>query len=279
MKVKFSAVIPVVDFGNVQPEIELEGDDYKKLEEEGMGYIREAWNKYSKSPFPNNVVGNFKKFDTFTGEQILYDDSQHLYTDLKGNKLISGSEFAKSKVKPFDLELLSGKVAMKYEVPQEIVKKMWSMSGDISATFGTSLHLAMEQWFLHRNYGTEKEYHLPKPEYLKKAVISFPLKDEHVIPEVMVSDVESGMCGQIDGLVTDPPLMPALQRVYGEKPTMQIIDYKSDSDVKKNLQKHTIQMNFYRQILENKGFTISGMSVWNYINEEWTEYKLETIEI
>lgn len=270
MKVKFSAVIPVVDFGNVQPEIELEGDDYKKLEEEGMGYIREAWNKYSKSPFPNNVVGNFKKFDTFTCEQILYDDYQHLYTDLKGNKLISGSEYAKSKVKPFDLELLSGKVAMKYEVPQEIVKKMWSMSGDISATWGTSLHLALEQWFLHRNYGTEKEYHLPKPEYLRKAVLSFPLKDFDVLPEVMISDVENKMCGQVDGL--NPIIVDDLV-------SYTIIDYKSDFDVKKNLQKHTIQMNFYRKILENKEFKISGMSVWNYINEEWTEYKLEKIEI
>lgn len=267
MKVKFSAVIPVVDYGNVQPEIELEGDDYKKLEEEGMGYIREAWNKYSKSPFPNNAVGNFKKFDTFTGEQILYDEAQHLYTDLAGNKLISGSEYAKSKIKPFDLEILSGKVATKYEVPKEIVKKMWSMSGDISSTWGTALHMAMEQWFLHREYGTEKEYHLPKPEYLKKAVLSFPLKDVVIYPELMVSDVENKMCGQVD----------ALEQMSDG--SYVIHDYKSDSEVSKNIKKHQIQLSYYAQILINKGIRVSGISVWNYINEKWTEYKLEKIEI
>lgn len=267
MKVKFSAVIPVVDYGNVQPEIELEGDDYKKLEEEGMGYIREAWNKYSKSPFPNNVVGDFKEFDTFTGEKILYDERQHLYTDLSGNKLISGSEYAKSKIKPFDLELLSGKVSMKYEVSKDIVKKMWSMSGDISATWGTALHMAMEQWFLHKNYGTEKEYHLPKPEYLKKAVLSFPLKDAKIFPEVMVSDVANKMCGQID----------ALEQV--EDGSFVIHDYKSDAEVSKNMKKHQAQLSYYAQALINKGFLVSGISIWNYIDEKWTEYKLEKIEI
>lgn len=268
MKLKMHA--PSQQFGFV--EIEGGVDDIPEMEK--------LYNRYSEAKLNFKDAGDFKEFDTFTGEKILYDESQHLYTDLQGNKLISGSEYAKSKIKPFDLELLSGKVAAKYDVPQEVVKKMWSMSGDISATCGTALHIAMEQWFLHRNYGTEKEYHLPKPEYLKKAVLSFPLKDEYVIPEVMVSDVENGMCGQIDGLVTDQELIEsAMQMVNGEKPTLKIIDYKSDFDVKKNINKHTIQMNFYRQILENKGFTISGMSVWNYIDEEWTEYKLEKIEI
>lgn len=296
MKVKFSAVIPVVDFGNVQPEIELEGEDYEKLQEEGMTYIVGAWNKYGKNKFPDSDVekhikkevesrvldalknfkeisGNnssFEEFDTFTGEKILYDDAQHLYTDLKGNKLISGSEYAKGLIKPFDLELLSGKVSMKYEIPKEIVKKMWSMSGDISATFGTALHMAMEQWFLHKEFGTEKEYHLPKPEYLKKAVLSFPLKDADILPEVMISDVENKMCGQIDGLN---------QILNDDSVSYTIIDYKSDSDVKKNLTKHTIQLNFYRKILENKGFTISGMSIWNYVDEKWTEYQIERINL
>lgn len=237
---------------------------------EDIPEMEKLYNRYSENKLTFKDHGNFKEFETFTGEKILYDDSQHLYTDLDGNKLISGSEYAKGLIKPFDIELLSGKVSNKYEVPQEIIKKMWSMSGDISATFGTSLHIAIEQWFLHRNYGTEKEYHLPKPEYLKKAVLSFPLKDANILPEVMISDVENKMCGQVDGLE---------QTLIDDLVSYTIIDYKSDSDVKKNLQKHTIQLNFYRKILENKGFKIDGMSIWNYVNETWTEYKIEVIEI
>jgi len=267
MKVKFSAVIPVVDFGNVQPEIELEGDDYKKLEEEGMGYIREAWNKYSKSPFPNNVVGNFKKFDTFTGEQILYDDSQHLYTDLQGNKLISGSEYAKSKAKQFDLELLSGKVAMKYDVPQEIVKKMWSSNGNLSADFGSCIHGAIENWFLFRNFGTEKQYHLPKPKFLRDAVESYPHLDKNILPEVLVSDVKSGRCGRID----------QLEIVDSEKKICNIYDIKSDSDISKNIVKHTHQLSFYADILTEHGWTVQSIYVDNF-TEGWKTIEIKRVE-
>lgn len=251
MLVKMHA--PSQQFGFV--EIEGTVDDIPEMER--------LYNKYSENKL--DFKGSFKKFDTFTGEKILYDDASHSYTDLEGNKLVSGSEYAKTIVGEFNTDLLSGKVAKKYGVEQDIVKKMWAASGNISSTFGTALHLAMEQWFLHRKFGTEKEYHLPKPDYLRKAVISFPLKDFEVLPEVMISDVANKMCGQVDGLLV------------GDN-SYHIIDYKSDSDVRKNLKKHTIQLNFYRQILENKGFKITGMSIWNYVNE-WSEHKIDIIEI
>jgi len=67
--------------------VEIEGvvDDIPEMEK--------LYNRYSEAKLDFKNAGDFKKFDTFTGEQILYDDVQHLYTDLKGNKLISGSEW------------------------------------------------------------------------------------------------------------------------------------------------------------------------------------------
>lgn len=256
MLVKMHA--PSQQFGFV--EIEGTVDDIPEMER--------LYNKYSENKL--DFKGSFKKFDTFTGETILYDEASHRYTDLEGNKLISGSEYAKNIIGEFNTDLLSGKVSKKYGVEKEIVQKMWEASGNISATFGTALHLAMEQWFLHRDFGTEKGYHLPKPDYLKKAVESFPLKDlPFVYPEVFVSDVANKMVGQVDALV-----------FVGRDDIKEydILDYKSDSDVSKNIKKHRIQLNFYRKILENKGFKIRKMSIWNYINE-WSEHKIDIIEI
>ena len=252
MKVVFHS--PTQAFGYV--EVEGTVEDIPEMER--------IYNKYAENKL--DFKGNFTKFHTFTGEDILYDDSIHLYTDLDGNKLISGSAYAKEIIGEFNTDLLSGKVAKKYSVPQDKVKDMWSMSGEISSTFGTALHLAMEQWFLHRHFGTEKEYHLPKPEYLRSAVLSFPLKDESIIPEAMISDVKRRRCGQVDGL----------QEIGKNK--YKILDYKSDSDIKKNIKKHTIQLNFYRDILEQKGFEIGGMSLWNYTGK-WDEVVIPVTEI
>jgi hypothetical protein len=39
--------------------------------------------------------------DTFTGETIVYDDTTHTYYDLKGNRLVGASSYAKKFAKPF----------------------------------------------------------------------------------------------------------------------------------------------------------------------------------
>jgi hypothetical protein len=277
MRFKLSAVIPVVQYGNIQPEIELEGDNFDELKKEATKYIENLWSEYGEKPMKN--VSEFKEYKTFTGETVLYDDKSHSYTDLNGKKLISGSEFSKRHQKPFDREMISGMVSKKHKVPKESILDMWDRNSEISTTFGTSLHLAMEQWFLNKENGTENEYHLPKPQFLKDAVLSFPLKDEIVIPEAFVSDVENKMVGQVDGLVEVRD-----ERAIPEVVSYRIIDYKSDSNIKKNIGHHALQLNFYRTALENKDVFIEGMEIWNYApnkdgNYEWVPYTIENIDI
>lgn len=266
MKLTFH--VPVQQYGF----LEIEGDE-GNLEE-----MEDIYNKYAENPIKFRK-GDFREYETFTGETVLYDDAQHLYTDKEGNKLVSGSEFSKRHQKPFDSELMSGVVSKKYDVPQDKILDMWKRNSEISTTFGTSLHLAMEQWFLNNKNGTEKGYHLPKPSFLRRAVETFPLKEATVIPEAFVSDVKNGMVGQVDGLVERIE-----ENENGESMFIyDIIDYKSDNDVKKNIKHHAIQLNFYRQILENAGFNVGKLSIWNYAmgekKEEWTEYPIDRVEI
>jgi len=240
--------------------IEFDGTE-KELQKMKMLY-----NELAETPkiWSNGV---FEEIETFTGEKVLYNAEKHEYRDLDGNVLLSGSQYAKSKIKKFDKNMMSFVVGKKYGVDKDIISDMWDANGNISATFGTALHLAMEQWFKNKENGCgEKEYHIPKHPFLKNAVESFPLKDAVIWPELMISDVSRGMVGQIDGLC-----------VTGERDAV-IIDYKTDVEAEKNLEKHSHQLSFYKSIMEAKGWKIHKLEIWNYV-EEWKRFELSVKEV
>lgn len=211
----------------------------------------------------------FIELTTFTGEKIKYNSATHEYQDLEGNHLVSGTEYKKSFDKPFDTALLSGKVGDKYGIPAEVIAEMWQANSKISTTFGTSLHLAMEQWFKHRDHACgDKEYNLPKHPFLRQAVKTFPLKDSNVIPEVVLSNIKEKMSGTADGL--DVTSM--------ENKICDVIDYKSDADIKKNLPGHFKQLSYYAKILRLAGWSVGKIVVWNY-TDKWERYESEILEV
>lgn len=239
--------------------IEFEGTE-KDLEK-----MEQLYNKYAETPinFGEKKKG-LVKYDTFTGETVYYDDERHVYEDEHGNILLSGSAFKSLNEKPFDREKMCGMVGKKYGVEPQVIGEMWERSSRISTTFGTSLHLALEQWFRHKDTGTDKEYHITKNPILKSAIESFPLKDESLIPEVMVSDVARGMAGQIDAL-----------HLTGKK-KCTLIDYKTDADIKKNLNGHFLQVSFYADILKAHGWKVEKIQIWNYTGK-WECYDGEVL--
>lgn len=206
------------------------------------------------------------KVQTFTGETILYNEQEHKYAKLDGTPLLSGSEYAKRLEKEFDIDTIAPRIAKSNKISEEDLRDMWKRNGEISTGFGTTIHKCMEQWFKHRSHGTEKNYHLPKHPFLKNLIQTFPQKDKNILPELMVSAVDNGMVGQIDGLL-----------ILGEN-TGEIIDYKTDMDIEKNLQKHFNQLSFYAHILMSHGWSIPRLSVWNY-NGEWNEFTSDVKEI
>src|SRR5262245_63367823 len=125
----------------------------------------------------------------------------------------------------------------------------------MSAHLGTAFHEAMEAWYKFKDIG----YGVSKNPFLAHPVNSFPRRDDHVLPELMVSDLTRGLVGQIDGLLMEAPK------------TGFPLDYKSDADVKKHLVRHFNQLSFYSHILIAHGWTISHVEVWNYTGE-WTKY-------
>lgn len=234
---------------------------------EDLLQIEKLYNKYAERPLTFED-GEYRKILTFTNEEILYNAVTHKYKSLDGRPLISGSQWAHKDEKPFDTARMASAVAAKHGIAAEDVAAVWEANGKLSRDFGSAVHLAMELWFRHKPNGCgEKEYHIPKHPFLNTAVISFPRAHENVLPELMVSDLNRCMIGQIDGLV-----------VTGEKKGI-IIDYKTDArKIKENLPVHRRQLSFYASILQAHGWTIEGLEVWN-LTDKWECYPLEVLEI
>lgn len=264
---KVTPVIPVMQYGNIQPEIVGTGYTIEEAREDAFKQMEEIWARYGEKPLKVKQTGGVVEVTTFTGEKVLWNASAHEYTDMQGNHLVSGSEYAKSFEKDFDTALLSGKIATKFNVdPQEVVD-VWAGNSKISTTFGNALHLAMEQYFKYKHVACDdKEYNLAKPMFLREAVKAFPLKDENIIPEVVLSNVENKMAGTTDGL-----------HITGEK-SCDILDYKSDSDVAKNLPKHFRQLSYYAKILQLAGWSVGKVVVWNY-TDKWEAHESEVLEV
>lgn len=256
---KFTYHIPVQQYGF----LEITGEGYEELADATEKYNDYAEVKINRTPY---ISPTFNKVTTFTGEEILYDSEKHLYTDLEGNHLVSGSEYKKSLETPFDINTIAPKTAKSKGISEQDLRDMWSRNGNISTGLGTTLHKVMEQWFKHRKNGTDKNYHLPKHPFLKSAIETFPLKDAEGLPELFVSDVANKRVGQIDLLV-----------VTGEKEGY-IVDYKTDAEVKKNVEGHFNQLSFYAHILIAKGWSIPKVEVWNY-TDSWTNYESPVLNL
>lgn len=194
---------------------------------------------------------------TFTGDTLLYNPETHHYTTLDFEPLLSGSRYAEEFAKPFDRERLLALTAKKLKTTEEFVGKAWDLRGELARNFGTAIHQSMELYFKYKDIG----YGVPKNPYLKKMVESFPLLDKDIRPEIMVSDLTRGLVGQIDGLlIPDPVVKEGV-----------ILDYKSDAEVEKNLQKHFNQLSFYAHILRAHGWIVEKVQVWNYVGA-WAPY-------
>lgn len=238
---------------------------------EAHGQLQELLDLHARIS-PSQLTTNtnrFVEFNTFTGEKILYDDIDHIYTDLQGEKLISGSKFAAKYAKKFDKESVSAAVAEREGVTQDIVQTIWHDNGDSSRTFGNAGHKALENYFRYRMY--TGIYKLPKHKILYDIVTTFPHYGEECEcePEAIVSCIKRKMVGRLDNIIW----------VDRAKKIVDIWDYKFAGKLsKEDLYKYSIQVNYYAKLLEFMGFTVRNMLLQN-MDKKWTEYKIERIDL
>lgn len=275
-KYTIEATIPVVQYGNIKPMIEV---DSIEAEDEAIDTIKRLWQRFGETAIKDKTGGGVK-MDTFTGETVIFNEANHTYTDLEGNALLSGSKYADKFSPKFDMAMLLPKTAKAWEVPEEIIKEMWKNSGDVSTSYGSAIHTALEVYHKFHTWGKmiqdkkglEHNYVLPKNKYLRDIVLAFVEKfGTDALSEVLISDVANKMAGSID----------RLEILDEAKKTARVGDFKTNYDMdKKKILKYQKQLSFYAHILINKGWTITGLDLY-YLDQDdgWVKTELEVLEL
>jgi hypothetical protein len=278
IKYKLHAVIPTTQYGNLQPEIELEGEDKDALHKEASSFIEEIWKTYGSSQLVKNTTEG-TKVTSFTGEELIYNDTLHKYYDMHGNKLLSGSAYADKNSPKFDLEMMLPKVAKSWGVKEDDLNQLWKLNANVSTEYGTSIHTALEIWHKYNAMGSkiqsekgeEFNYVLPKNKHIRDIVLSFDKSyGSSAEVEILISDVKRGMAGQID----------RLEIIDASKKICRVGDYKTNNEIdKKKLDKYQHQLSFYAQILIAHGWTVQGLDIFHYDGLVWNKIELEVLDL
>lgn len=295
-KVKYSltGVVPVGQYANLQPTVEVEADTIEEAEEQVLPYIEGFFNKYSEKV----KIGATKKAmsqgrvllkDLF-GNEIFYDDATHEYTNSLGEVYLSGSQYASED--PFDGEYWAQEFVQKYGLKEEDKQKilaMWEINGNASSSFGTALHAAIELYGTYKDIAdvididlktkerkkldakTEKNSALSKLPYLKEVVSKFFNEErsaERAQYEVLVVDHKNKRAGRIDRLITLPD------------GSFLIRDMKTNHKIlKPERTTYGKQLSFYADIILANGGKLgeNPLVLHHWTDNEWKDIKLEKV--
>jgi hypothetical protein len=274
MKYTLEATIPTTQYGNIRPKFELENEGDV---EDAYESLKSLWDRFGETPLKDKHQGGVV-IETFTGEQVIFNEKTHTYTDLQGNILISGSQYANEKSPKFDLELLLPKTAKAWGINEVELRKVWELNAEVSNFWGSAVHTALELYHNHHDLGSvvqdtkelEQNYVLPKNPILREMVLDFVEKfGVNAQTEVVVSDVANRMVGTIDRL-----------EIIDEV-TFRVGDYKTNNEMdKKKALKYQKQMSFYAHTLQNKGYTVQGLDLFYYNHKEgWQKTELELLPL
>lgn len=206
------------------------------------------------------------------GDGVLFNETDHTYSK-NGKEYLSGSTFAHLFAKDFPKESIAEKVANRDGKEVDDVLKGWDAKGEISLQYGTLIHKCIETHLIH-----EED---PNNEYLKAIIEDW----EEAIgwgigviayPEYFVQDDTHQLCGVID--------------LYSED-TQTIYDWKT-GDIHKKQQHtlgkefpndvfslYTLQLNFYRYIMEQNGKKVKKLVIGWLNGEHWEQVPVPIIDI
>jgi hypothetical protein len=176
---------------------------------------------------------------------------------------------------PFNSGMVAHVVAEKSDIyDKKDILRMWKLKSEIGRMWGDTLHKSIELWIKYRE--------LPKNGLLRHFIdqfhTMFPNTDT-LVAEHRIVDHINGITGTID-----------LVEVLDEKKKIcNVVDHKTNVDLKKKVTyfkgifpvatknvefKIGLQLNLYRVMLENSGWTVNKL----YINHQF-DNELKLIEV
>lgn len=301
-KLKLGATIPVQQYGNIMPEIEISsggiGEDVLGA---GMDIIKGLFAKYSEKGEITEkdivyVTCLAKKSFNEEGVVIDFEPIAHTYK-YKDKPLQGATDFIKKFYKPFDVETIASVLESKWGVPAKVIKDLWESNGGLTSDFGNVVHKALEDYEKFSQYGEvissakgdEKNYCLPKHPILRAIIEGFITVNQtqkgKVVTEALISDVENGICGHADRvLILDEVKKICRIQDYKVNIDSEEIDKKYKvlepfQDLPSNkLSKYQLQMSVYANMLQKSGWVVEGLDVFVYENE-WKHYELGVLKV
>ena len=298
-KVKYTltAVVPVAQYANLQPAVEVEADTLEEAEGMVLPYIEAFFNKYSekhkigaekRAASPDRVLEK----DLF-GNEIFYNDRTHEYTNSLGEVYLSGSQYAKED--DFDGEYWANEFVEKYGLKASDKQKildMWNCNSNASSSFGTALHAAIELYGEYRELADKIDLDLKTGErkkakgdskndkhsaksklpYLRQVVEDFFTEErlsERARYEVLVVDHKNKRAGRIDRLLKL------------EDGSYEIRDMKTNHKIlKPERTTYQKQLSFYGDIIIANGGKLGDnpLMLHHWTDNTWKDIKLEKID-
>lgn len=296
LKYTLTAVVPVAQYANLQPSIEVEAETIEEAQELVLPYIEAFFNKYSEK----HKIGAEKRvlspgrvlLKDYFGNEIFYDEMKHEYTNALGEVYLSGSVYASEDV--FDGEYWAQEFVAKYGLKEEDKQRilaMWDTNGNASASFGTALHAAIELYGQYRDIAdiididlktgnrkknkgdskTDKNSAKSKLPYLKQVVEEFFTEErlaEIAQYEVLIVDHKNKRAGRVDRLV-----------VF-EDGTFGVRDMKTNNKIMKpERDTYTKQLSFYGDIIIANGGVLNekALMLHHWVDNTWKDIELEKI--
>ena len=242
-EIKTTALKLAEDVGNQKLVERLSGTE-KTLTEPSTGLIREI------------------------GDGVLFNETDHTYSK-NGLPYLSGSTFAHMFEKEFPKEAVASKVAAKEDKTVEDVLEGWDAKGQISLDYGTLIHKCIETYIKHEA--------IPSNQYLADIVEDWNEafgEDPIDFSELFVQDDEHQMCGIVDGIGGDTlydwktgDIHQKIKHTLGK-------DFPND-----RLSLYTLQLNFYKYIIEQNGGKVKKMVIGWLNGEHWEKVDVPIIDI
>ena len=295
------ATIPVVNYGNISPELTIEAETFAEAQAIAMPQIEALWAQYCSpgSELKKRDTTTDLEFETIVStmcdsKTFYFNAEQHIYKDENGNTdFLSGSKFAHKYVPPFPKEEAIIRCAQAWGSTEDEVRDMWKLKGDSSGAFGTGIHAALELYGKHKELGkvagAKKGINaaLHTQPLLTKIVSEFYKTREHetALYEAGVISKDGKRIGQLDRTLIVDPI----------KKICRVQDFKTNDDIttvgspktllapftdmeNTKLNSYWLQLSFYASILEEYGWTVEGLDIFHY-TDKWVTYTRPRIKL
>lgn len=277
---EMKATIPVCQYGNIQPTITC--GSY----EDGLKTILDITKSLSNSPEARrfgDIVQNSMSTHLddqislreqnrgqleVLGDGVLFNKADHTYSK-NGLPYLSGSTFAHMFEQEFPREAVASKVAAKEDKAVEDVLEGWDAKGQISLDYGTLIHKCIETWCQHGE--------LPNNEYLQAIVKDWDEvfgNDPIDFNELFVQDDDHQLCGVADAIGGDVlydwktgDIHQKIKHTLGK-------EFPND-----RLSLYTLQLNFYKYIIEQNGGKVKKLVIGWLNGEHWEKVDVPIIDI